>query len=213
MNVVRLSRVLAVAFLAFAGSLIPRTAFVQTDADWDWMREDFGPALDTLMPIREDIGTHVTYRSYHDLHSDVIEYSFILGHDPNVDGLGLQGYLSAHVRMADSVSIYDQMMKMHRDNPQEEASTIRKRVKIKEWNLTERTCPKIRSQFREFRSLRFRPPHFDEIVLDPLVHQFTIQTGAGDMDLTLVDSRDPLVAWALRTRRVLEKCAPEVITR
>jgi hypothetical protein len=205
-------RMCAGAFVLFAVSiatLIPSRASAQTDPDWDWMRENFGPVFEALMPIHENGGTHVVYRSHHEVNTGVIEYSFVLGHDPNVDKPGLQRSLSAHVRIADSVSIYDQMMKMHRENPRDEVSRIREGVKVKTWNLTDQTCPAIRSQLRRFRAVRFGPPDFDEVVLDPLIHHFVIDTGAGTMDLTLEDHREPLIAWALQTGRALEKCAAQ----
>jgi hypothetical protein len=210
--VIRLFRRVAVVFMLLVGSgafLMPSTATAQTDADWDWMRENFGPALDALMPVHEATGMYVVYRSHHSLDTKVIEYSFVLGYGPKTDEPGLQRDPSGHVRMADSISIYDQMMKMHRDNPQEAAASIRQKVRIKAWDFSEHTCPAIQSQMRKFRAVRFGPPDFWMIILDPLVHEFTIDTSAGSMDISLADQRDPLIAWAMQTRRALDKCAAQ----
>jgi hypothetical protein len=184
----------------------PPTLSSQTDADWEWMGKNFGPTMELLLPIKKTLGGYVSYRSYRDLYTDVLEYSFLIGHDQRKEGYGAEPHLSAHVRMADSISIYDQMMKMHRANPQKDLVDIQHAVKLKMWDLTEKTCPVVQSQFQKFQKLRFGPPVFDEIVLHPLIHEFRIQAGMGGMDLSLVDSEHPLVIWALETRRALESC-------
>lgn len=212
MSVAKLAINCILLFLALAASVAPlmlTTAAARIDTDSSWMIQNYGPALDALMPVRERVGMHVSYRSHHDLYMNVIEYSFVLGYDRNPEGLGLQRDLSAHVKMADAISIFDQMLKLHTDNPQEEASSIQQKVRLKAWDLTERTCPAIKTQFREFQAVRFGPPRFDVVIVDPLIREFTIQTGAGDMYLSLVDDRDPLVAWGLQTRRALEMCEAE----
>lgn len=212
MNVAKLAIRCILLFLALAASVAPLmfpTAAARMDTDSAWMTQNYGPALDALMPIRERVGMHVSYRSHHDLYMNVIEYSFVVGYDRNPEGLGLQRDLSAHVKMADAISIFDQMLKLHTDNPREEASSIQQKVRLKVWDLTERMCPAIKTQFREFQAVRFGPPRFDVVVVDPLIREFAIQTGAGDMYLSLVDDRDPLVAWGLRTRQALEMCEAE----
>src|SRR6266404_5047795 len=91
-----------------------------TEADWQWMSENYSPAFERLFPLRKTSGLYVAYRSHRDLYTDVLEYSFVLGYGPKSDGPRLEP-LSAHVRRADSVSMFNQMMKMHRGNPTEKA--------------------------------------------------------------------------------------------
>lgn len=155
-----------------------------SEADWQWMNEHFGPAFERLMPLKRTVGTYVSYRSHRDLYTEVLEYSFLVGRDARSNGPGLEPFLSAHSVQADTVSVYDQMMKMHRQNPNEDAAAIESKVKIKKLDLTEKTCPAIQTQFRKFQQIRFGVPSFDVIVLHPLVHEFHIQTGAGDIDLS-----------------------------
>jgi len=178
----------------------------QNDEEWNWINEHFGPALSELMPIQQSSGFYVAYRSHRDYQTSILEYSFVIGYDPNENGPGLQEYLSAHVRIADSLSIHDQMMKMHSSNPQEDAANIQKQVKLKTWDFTQKTCPAIQRQFDKFQVLRFGTPVFDQIVFHPLVHTFHIQAGMGNMDLVLTDEGHPLVKWALETRHALEAC-------
>jgi len=102
------------------------------------------------------------------------------------------------------------MMKMHRQNPDEDAAPIEAKVKIRKLDLTEKTCPAIQIQFKKFQQIRFGVPSFDVIVLHPLVHEFRIQSGAGDMDLALYDDDSPLVRWALETRKSLETCGESI---
>jgi len=170
------------------------------------MNEHFGPALERLIPLKRTSGIYVAYRSHRDLYTEVLEYSFLVGRDVKSNAPGLEPFLSAHVCQADTVSAYDQMMKMYRQDPDEDASAIESKVKIKKLDLTEKTCPAIQIQFKKFQQIRFGVPSFDVIVLHPLVHEFRIQSGAGDMDVALYDDDSALVRWALETRSLLEKC-------
>src|SRR5258705_5557128 len=77
------------------------SVFAQTQEDSYWVYRNFRATLDDLMPLRTSGGFSVAYRSVRDLYTNVLEYSFTIGHEPNKKGGGLQRYLSAHVRMAD----------------------------------------------------------------------------------------------------------------
>lgn len=90
------------------------------------MNKHFAQALNDLLPLKRTGGLYVAYRSHRDLYTDILEYSFVIGHEPKKEGYGLQEFLSAHVRMADAVSIFDQMMQMHRSNPDVDAVDIQK---------------------------------------------------------------------------------------
>jgi thiol-disulfide isomerase/thioredoxin len=177
-----------------------------SQAEWDWVNRKYYPVINELLPMKAQGGTYLFYRSHRDLDTDTLEYSFFVGHEPKQDGPGLQDSLTADVRVADSLSIYEQMIKMHRGKPTESVAAIKKKIKIREWRLNERTCPAIQTQFSKFKNLSLKPPEFDSIVLHPLVHQFHVVAGAGDMDISLVDEKHPLVLWALETEKTLDAC-------
>jgi hypothetical protein len=86
----------------------------QTNADWDWANKQFGPVLNALMPLGRTEGLYIVYRAHRDYRTDVPEYWFLIGRDANERGYGLHDYLSAHIRFAQTISIYDQLMGMHR---------------------------------------------------------------------------------------------------
>jgi thiol-disulfide isomerase/thioredoxin len=177
-----------------------------SDDDWDWVNKNYGGILNEFVPMKAEGGLYLSYRSHRDLYTDVLEYGFLLGYELRENKPGLQEFLTAHVRLADGVSIYDQLMKMHRDKPNESAETIRHKVTVKKWSLSEKTCPAIQEQFRKFQNLSIRVPEFDSIVLHPMVHQFHVEAGLGTMDLELDDSEHSLVLWALETRKALDSC-------
>jgi hypothetical protein len=181
----------------------------QSSADWDWMSNHFDKALHDLFPIDERYGVYVAYRSHRDLHTDVPEYSFAIGTEKSDTVSGLPRYLAAHVREAESVSLYDQMMALHRKSPNRSADDIEKDVHVKKLKLTEMNCPAIKAQFSKFQQLGLAPPQFDVVILHPLIHEFRSRAGGGDMDVALYDDENSLVSWAIETRHALELCATD----
>ena len=61
----------------------------QTEAEWDWTNSNFGTVLDSLMPMQRTQGVYVVYRAHRDLHTEVPEYWFFIGHEGNGSGSGL----------------------------------------------------------------------------------------------------------------------------
>jgi len=193
---------LAVLLFCVAANLL-----AQTEADWDWVRKNYARALDDLLPIQRSSGKYVAYRSIHYAVPGDLEYSFLIGYDWKQAGPGLMDFLSAHVRVADTDPIYYQMMKLHRANSRADAASVEQQIRINTWDTTENSCSAVRKKFDEFTRIRFGPPDFHLLILDPLTHVFHIQTTDGDMNLELVDPKAPLVVWALATRNALEVCA------
>ncbi len=181
----------------------------QTEAEWDWTNNHFGAVLNSLMPLEKTPGLYVVYRANRDFHTEVPEFWFLIGHEGNSNGYGLQPILSARVRAVDGVSVYDQLMRTHQKNSSEEASSIAKKIKLKTWDSNETACPAIRTQVEKFHNLQSKPLalNSDVIVLHPMNHEFHIQSPYGDMRLTIWDDEHPLVRWAAETRRALESCA------
>jgi hypothetical protein len=196
-----LNSAMRVLLLLFSVSI---AASAQSEADWDWVNKHFGKALHDLFPNEQRAGMYVAYRSHRDLYTNTPEYSFLIGRD--AAEIGLQPYLSAHVRQADSTSVYDQMMDMHRKAPNTSAEDVQKAVRVKVWDLTEMSCPAVKSQFVKFRRLRLATPQFDVVIIHPLIHEFHIRAGSGDMEITLYDGENSFVAWAIETRHALESC-------
>ena len=97
-------------------------------------------------------------------------------------------------------------MALHRKFPNRPAEDIQKDVRVKMWKLTEMNCPAITSQFAKFQRLRLAPPQFDVVILHPLIHEFRIRAGGGDIEAALYDDENSFVRWALETRHALELC-------
>lgn len=178
----------------------------QSLADWDWVNSHFNQVLHDLFPVEERAGVYIAYRSHRDLHTEVPEYSFILGYVAATKGTGLNAYLTAKVREADSVSVYDQMMKLHRSAPTSPAADIQKQLRVRAFDLTEMSCPAVKTQFVKFQQVAMTAPKFDVIVLHPLIHEFRVRAGTADMDVSIVDEENSYVTWAIETRRPLEAC-------
>ena len=121
--------------------------------------QDFGLLLDTLMPIERRGGLYVSYRAKPGLRN---QHPGVLVHDwPGSEekGYGLHPYLSAHVRLAQPTSIYDQLMAIPRAEPAtQDTTTIQNRIKIRRWDFTETTCPAIKDQLGKLKNLPARFP-------------------------------------------------------
>jgi hypothetical protein len=193
--------------------LAPQVCLAQEPEDWDWVNEHFGPVLDEFLPIGES--GSVGYRSYRDLYTNVLEYSFVLSENWN------EKRISATVRAADGISLYDQMMALHRKNPGESVESMKTKLKVKEWRLDSTSCPALRASYEGFEGLSLpvlsareraeRAKGVATVTLHPVVHTFKAVISGGTMRLVLTEQDHPFVLWAIKTRRSLEKCAAKNI--
>jgi len=152
------------------------------------------------MPIGKETAAYVGFRSHRDLHNNVLEYSLLLKLNYQTNRV------DAVVRVADSVTLYDQLMSLHRKNQTESIESLKKQLKIKEFRTTEADCPALRSQFKKFSKIKFRTPDPYLISLHPTVHEFQVNPVSEYMRLVVVESDHPLVVWAMNTGRIVETC-------
>jgi hypothetical protein len=180
----------------------------QSNADFAWMDNHYSDSFQELFPLELPAlpAPYVAYRSHRDLYTDTPEYSFVIARDESAKRSGEQPAFVAQVRQADSSSIYDQMMALHRRSPNRSAADIQKELRVKKWTLAETTCPAIRNQLSKFQQLRLVPPEFDAIVLHPLINQFRVRAGMGNMDLELYEDDNSFVQWAIETRHAFDVC-------
>ena len=206
----------AVSALALGTALV---AFPQRNEpsarEWKWTDQAWAKLLKDFIPSKTDAGYYVSFRATQSLHAyqnEAPEWCVVIGPDPKANAPGVNNFVSAHFRIADSTSIYDQIMVMHRRKPGESLEEIRKRIKVKSIDLTESTCPDVKTMFHNFQELRFGAPKMgveDDAVtvyLDPPVYEIHIRAAAGDVDMTLYDDSHPLVVWAMDLRARLEAC-------
>lgn len=188
----------------------PCPAQPPSEEEFDWVGERFFPVFEELFPIEEGLGYSLGYRSYRDLYTDELEYSFVFNRDPrNQD-------LTAVLRIADSASIYDQIMNLHRKDKTASIDAIKPKLKVKEWRFSDKTCPTVRRQYDEFYRLSLQTLSAKDraeqakgvatIILHPRVHIIKADISGGDVRMVLSDPQHPFVRWAERTKRALEKC-------
>jgi len=203
-------RLAAVVILGLVAFWCARRLNSQTQADWDWTNKEFGPVLDAVMPLQTDGGLYVSYRANRDYVTSIPEYWFRIGYEGNEkQGYGLQSFFSAHVRIASPKSIYDQLMAHHRSNSAtQEPANLKSRIKFKNYDFTEMSCPAIKTQMGKFETLQMTLPHLNGnvVTIHPMGHAFYAQGAEGDMSIVLTDEEHPLVKWALETRQALERC-------
>jgi hypothetical protein len=129
----------SILFLSFVA---PPFSQAQELKDWDWVNKHFPTVLDQLMPIHERLGFSVGYRSYRDLHTEEPEYSFVFNR------ILQEKYITVVVRRPDSVSIYDQMMRLHLNNPAASIEEIKKELKMNERRISGQSCAAVRRQYK-----------------------------------------------------------------
>jgi hypothetical protein len=203
--------------LLASGSAVSSSSATQTIKDWEWTDKNWKIVVNELLPMKGKPGYYVTYRATQSLHGpdEKPEYYFRLGFDRSDQTPGLNDYVSAHVRTTDSVSIYAQIMDMHRKNPTRSWQNIRASITLKSLDFTEMECPAVRKEFRDFQDLRYGPPYTNpdqmEFMVDPAVFEFHVDATTGQADITLYEHTHPLVVWAMKTQRELEACASEKV--
>lgn len=174
----------------------------------DWVGKHFFGVLEEFLPIEEsDLG----YRSYRDLYTNVLEYSFAFDRDLNEKRIGVV------VRTADSVSLYDQIMALHRKNPSESIEIIKTKLRVKEWRSDDKACPALKSLYDEFYKLDLpmmtakdraeQAKGSVNITLHPTMHIFKAAISGGNLNLVLTEQEHPFVVWVIKARRTMEKCA------
>lgn len=202
-----LKRILsAILFIFLAG----HTSWAQEQADWDWVNKHFIDVLEEFMPIDERLGHPLGYRSFRDLHTAELEYSFVF------NKIFQEKYITVTVRQPDSISLYDQMMGLHRKNPNESIENIKKQLKVKERHFSEQTCPAVRRQYDVFYRLtlpmlsaRDRAEQAKgkfRITLHPRIHTFKGDISGGGLHLVITEQDHPFVQWAKKTSEALERC-------
>jgi len=134
----------------------------QTGADWTWMEDNYSHVLNDLTPANL-ASVKASYRWGNNRVG--IEYAFWIGNDFGDAPYPLRSYLSAYVAMADSASIYNQMLDMHLRNHQEDAQSLEEKIKVKRWSFTEMSCPAVKSQFEKLQGISFAVPKFSDVIV------------------------------------------------
>jgi hypothetical protein len=172
-----------------------------------WADERFPSVLSNLLPFEKE--AKVSFRTYRDLYTEVLEYSCSISWKQD-------GGVEAVIRMADSVSLYDQMVVMHKKNPDEPIESIKRKLKVKEFRLTEKICPAVKSRLLLFGRLQLPVMTKKErinaakgvvdIILHPTIYTFEASISGGSASLELIGNEHPFIGWAKATRRALEAC-------
>jgi hypothetical protein len=158
------------------------------------------------MPLQGD--GELYYRANKTLYTSTPEYWFMIGVERADKEPGSRPYLVARVRVSQPVSIYDQLMAIHRENPSVQDTVLEKSVRFQSFDLTEMNCPAIKVQIEKLKSLPVQLPdmNLDYIILHPMIHAFYINGTDGDVRMSLVNSRNALVRWAQETRKAIDAC-------
>jgi hypothetical protein len=205
------------AFLFFfAGSLCllaPQTSRAQRfeTGSLRWIDENRETVLTSLLPFVEY--ADVSFRVYGDAERDVLEYSCSMKWNWTTKEV------EAVIRLADSTSLYYQVVDLHRKNPTWTIEQVKKHLKVKEWHLTNQSCPVLKERFLKFGRLCFPVETEDDqadreagreyVVLHAINFHFDMWMWGGNVKLDIYDltPQHPLQTWAKDTRRALDSCA------
>ena len=211
MFLLRLPRSMNRTFLAICFCLVPYLPYAaQTRADYDWVNDRFPSILEEVLPTNQGVGWRLGFRTYRDHYTEVLEYSCAFSEDFQANSI------VALVRMPDSVSVYDQVMALHRKNRSQSITAIKRKLRIKEWRLTEKTCPALRTLYDEFYNFTLpmlsakdrdeRAKGVTTITLHPMIFDFEATMSRGSMKLSLDEEDHLFVGWAKRARANLDIC-------
>ena len=180
-----------------------------SQADFDWVDSRFHAVLEQLLLVAARLGDSLGYRSVRELHTEELEYAFLFNRERSKP-------ITATVVIPDTVSLYDQIMALHRKNPRTIIDAMVPLLKIKRWQMSETTCPAVRKEYDRFYELalvmRSSKDREEEatgqvtIRLHPRAHLFKADISGGRIDLVLTDPEHPYVKWAEETQRALEGC-------
>ena len=176
----------------------------------DWVQSRFDQVLDDVFPIEPMTGLSLGYRSYRDLYTADLEYTFLFNRLPPSKSI------TVTVKKPEAASLYDQIMTIHRKNPELAIEAIVPMLKVDQWRLSEDTCPTVRRQYDRFYNLgltmlsakdkKEEKKRVVTITLHPRVHIFRANISGGQMNLKLTDPGHPYVEWADQTRLALDQC-------
>jgi hypothetical protein len=175
-----------------------------SDADWKWLRDNFGFVLDDTMAIQKDVRVLISYRRSESLQVGELEYSFAIADQAKPDSLVV------HVRTPDGDPLGAQMLALHKRFPREPISTLEKKLKFKNWDFPQQQCPALKEAVAKFSKLSI-PLQLKEttVFLDPTVHEFRARAASSTINATIVDYQSPLVLWAHETRTAMKACGAE----
>jgi hypothetical protein len=210
MNLTKMKLGLAVVCFCLCASPLCQA---QEQEDFDWVNKHFGKAFDEFFPSEDILKSSLSYRSYKDLHTDQLEYSFAFRKSFQ------EPKLTIIYRIADQKSLYDQIMVLHRKKPAESIENIKKLLRVKERQYIDKDCPAIKKQYDEFYKLNLlmlsdtdranQAKGIETIIIHPRVHIFKAEISGGSLEMVFVDSDHPFVKWAEQTMYDLEKCVPQ----
>jgi hypothetical protein len=168
--------------------------------DWDWLSTHRAAAFESLMPVKPQPQTWVTYFSYRDLYQDVHEAYFSIRGD--AAGAAPEAVI---VRPLER-SIQQQLLELHMADRAMPFQAALAQVKVRRQVLSSQQCRGVMGALDSLRQLRFTMPERELIVLHPTVHRIIVQFGGGDLDLSLTEDEHPLAVWATRTLAELRSC-------
>lgn len=150
------------------------------------------------------------YRFYKDLYNEN-EHAF------EITKSLWENELTARIKTVDGEPLYEQIMRLHRKNPQADIEVIKRDLKFKEATLSEKTCPAVKKQYDDFNNLSLPMLSARDraekkgggvtLTLHPPVHAFEASISGGTMKLVIDEWEHPFVVWAEKTRKAFEKCS------
>ncbi len=193
----------AALLVSFVAGLCCQLVAAQDRKEWQFVNENFAAVLDEVMPLNKS--ALVSVKIYKESSADVLEYSLSLVRESD-------GQTVAVVRAADGVSVFDQLMRLHRANPAALVASLKSQLKIREWRVSDRFCPAIKTQLAEYEKLRLPVMAAGvNFVQRPTVYEFSMDASPGNVKnvtATMLEKTHPLMGWANETRRIVDACQP-----
>jgi len=175
---------------------------LQDQPDHTWTDKHFLTAFEDFFPIRNGQSDFIAVRAHQNGSNEALEFSFVIENTQDPHAIG------STIREAQGVSLYQQLLALHRQDPSKSYADLRPQLRVQTWNLTAAECPAVLAQFTAFQSIQFvRPRDDDEVGENPILYEINETVAGGSSQVIEFIASRAIPRWANQTRKALLACA------
>ena len=208
--------IIAILTLIFYGCSNSQTTYedfkkyYESPALEDSVNTLYNQVIDSLIPFKGRGGDEVSFSMSQPVNYNFKEYSFIFTSyiDSQKDSIGITyNYPQCEVLIseADSKPILVQLMNLFQNDPKLTKLQATSKLKVRRWKFTTKEVRDIETLMQSISSVKFNIPEIGPFTLDAVGYHFIVRSGMSNFDIGLSDGGHPLVLWALKMKKTLEK--------
>jgi hypothetical protein len=188
-----------------ASAAIPGSAQSSRDAAREWFLEVQEDAYEAAMPMRVP-DLLVAFRTSHEMYPDTHERYFAIQYMRFGKGFIVPDALKATVIQPVGASVQTQLINLRMRDRGATLPELVSRLSLRKEITDVDGCSAILDQVKRLSGLRFSIPRRDIVTLDAPLHHVAVNVGNLKMTAAIEGTKDPLVAWGVRTHDLLRDC-------